>query len=189
MVTIFNGATQLGTVVLTASHITARSVEFTPTTPLAAGSPSFTATITDAIGRVSAPSSPLSVTINTDVSIADSTYTENQSTPIFIDSVASVTNTGNANYSGGSINFAVTGQSSSETLGLSTVGSPDTNTGVISIVGSAVHRGTGSGSTVIGSVDGTLNGQGGQALKINFTTGFTNGQFDIGTNLSPNHHR
>src|SRR6185369_2018091 len=63
-VKLFDGATQVGTAILSAANITAGFVDITSST-LTAGSHSLTATVTDAATNVSAASAALAVTIDT----------------------------------------------------------------------------------------------------------------------------
>jgi trimeric autotransporter adhesin len=94
-----------------------------------------------------------------------------------------LTNT-SQNYAGQSATFAITSPAATEILSLQTVGSASTTLNAISVVGSTVFRGTGSGSTVIGAIDGTLDGTAGKNLKINFTNSFVNGDFSDATVVS-----
>ena len=81
------------------------------------------------------------------------------------------------NYAGGKLTVSLGSAASDEQLGLTRVEVADTATGAISVVGDFVYRGTGSGSEVIGAVDGIKNGANGQQLVVNFSQGFTNGDF------------
>ena len=78
-----------------------------------------------------------------------------------------LTNT-SQNYAGQSVTFSITSPAATEVLYLQKVGSASTTLNAISVVGSSVFRGTGSGSTVIGAIDGALDGTAGKNLKINF---------------------
>ncbi len=111
--------------------------------------------------------------------LSDFSYTED-SGAVVVDS--NMTISGASDFRGGYIEFSLTGGTTTETLGLVTSGSASTAAGVVSIVGSAVYRGTGSASEIIGSVDSTYNGLNGQALRINFSNGFVNGSFQTGSN-------
>jgi hypothetical protein len=123
------------------------------------------------------------MTSQANVGIQDATYSENQGT-IDLGGQASFAGSGVANFAGGYIEFAITSATSFETLGLKVVSSASTTLGDISIVGAIVYRGTGTGTEVVGSVDATLNGQGGNALRINFAAAFENGSFNAGTDGS-----
>ncbi|MBK1660250.1 hypothetical protein [Paracraurococcus ruber] len=113
------------------------------------------------------------------VDLAHLSYAEG-SGPTLIDTAALVT--GSGSYRGGSLTFTLSpGGNVGETLALMGSGTADTAAGAISVVGTTVYRGTGSGAEEIGSVDATLDGQDGTALRINFNgSGFPNGSFDQG---------
>jgi hypothetical protein len=89
---------------------------------------------------------------------------------------------GGTNYSGGYLEFALTGGTAEDTLGLVTDGTASATDGQLSIVDGTVYLGNGSVATVIGSVDSTYNGQSGQILRINFSNEFENGNFNTGSN-------
>src|SRR5690606_27961887 len=63
-VRLSSGATLVGTAVLNASNVSAGFVDITTTTLGADGSKTLTATVTDAAGNVSDPSSALALTID-----------------------------------------------------------------------------------------------------------------------------
>ncbi|WP_066257297.1 VCBS domain-containing protein [Hydrogenophaga flava] len=111
--------------------------------------------------------------------LSDFSYTEDSGT-VVVDS--NITIGGASDFSGGYIEFSLTGGTTTETLGLVTSGSASTASGVVSIVGTTVYRGTGSASEIIGSVDSTYNGLNGQNLRINFSNAFVNGSFQTGSN-------
>lgn len=93
-----------------------------------------------------------------------------------------ITITGGTDYLGGSLQFAISSSTSTETLALATVSSPSTTNGAVSVVGTSVYLGDGTTANRIGSVDGTANGAAGQPLKINFnTSAFANASFEDGT--------
>jgi hypothetical protein len=100
--------------------------------------------------------------------------------PVLVDAAAEIIGAGS--YRGGSLTFALSADGdASELLGLGTTGTADTAAGVISAVGGTIFRGTGTGAEAIGSVDATLDGQDGAALRINFVgSAFQNGAFDEG---------
>ena len=110
--------------------------------------------------------------------LSDFTYTED-SGAVTIDQT--ITISGASDFRGGYIEFAVTGATSFETLGINRLTNADITAGVISVVGSTVYRGTGSAAEVIGSVDSTYNGQNGQPLRFNLSNAFQNGSFEAGT--------
>ena len=93
----------------------------------------------------------------------------------------SITNGGDYG-GGGSLTVAVTSADASETLSLTKVSSASTANNVVSVVGSSLYLGSGGGSNVIGSIDGTNNGENGNSLQINFLSdSFTNASFETGT--------
>lgn len=105
-------------------------------------------------------------------------YTE-QDPPVQIVPAATLTaDTPAQNYAGGKLTVAVGSAASDEQLSLTRVQTADTTSGAISIVGDFVYRGTGTGTEIIGAVDGIKNGQNGNDLVINFSQGFTNGNFE-----------
>jgi hypothetical protein len=82
---------------------------------------------------------------------------------------------------GGSLTVAVTSADTSETLSLTKVSSATTANNVVSVVGSSLYLGSGGGSNVIGSIDGTNNGENGNSLQINFLSdSFSNASFETG---------
>ncbi|MEM7579165.1 MAG: DUF4347 domain-containing protein, partial [Cyanobacteria bacterium P01_A01_bin.80] len=117
----------------------------------------------------------LAPTIN---NLDNSFYTE-QNSPITLDS--DITFSGGANYGGGYLEFSLSNPTSSDFLSLSTDANPSTVNGEISIVGNIVYLGDGTNAVIIGNLDSTLNGQNGQNLRINFTAGFANSDFSIGS--------
>lgn len=105
-------------------------------------------------------------------------YTE-QAAPTLVG--ADVTVAGGGSFAGQHVDFAVTDATSAEALSLQTDGGPVATDGVVSVVGASVYLGNGSGADVIGSIDPTLDGQGGRALRVNFTSAFTNASFETGS--------
>ena len=68
-----------------------------------------------------------------------------------------------------------------ETISISSVSSPDTTNGTLSIVNGSVYKGNGLSSELIGSLDPTRNGTNGLPLRINyFKPSFVNGSFEDG---------
>ncbi|MBD1833768.1 cadherin-like domain-containing protein [Cyanobacteria bacterium FACHB-472] len=110
--------------------------------------------------------------------LSNSSYTE-QAPAIVLDN--NVAFSGGTNYQGGYLEFSLNTATSSDSLTLVTGGSASTVNGQISIVGTTVYLGNGTRAAVVGSVDPTFNGENGQKLRINFSTGFTNGNFDLGS--------
>jgi hypothetical protein len=82
---------------------------------------------------------------------------------------------------GGSLSVVITSVDTSETLSLEKVGSASTSNNIVSVVGSTLYLGSGSGFNVIGSIDSTNNGINGNSLQINFLSdSFTNASFESG---------
>ena len=63
-------------------------------------------------------------------------------------------------------------------LGLTSVETPVTTSNVVSVVNGVVYIGRVSTAEAIGQVDGTLNGQDGKKLRVNFSTSFQNAGFE-----------
>jgi len=82
------------------------------------------------------------------------------------------------NYAGQYIDFKISDETTTESLGLITANSASNTAGEVTIVGSAVYLGDGTSAKVIGQVDSTLNGQDGNNLRINFAVDFVNGDFN-----------
>ncbi|MGV8965609.1 MAG: fibronectin type III domain-containing protein [Cellulomonas sp.] len=102
-------------------------------------------------------------------------YTE-QASPTLIGQ--DVTVTGGGSFAGQFLDFAVSGAASSEALSLQMVGSPVTTNGVVSVVGGSVYLGNGTTADIIGSINGTNDGQAGRALRVDFTSAFVNAGFE-----------
>ncbi len=137
----------------------------------------FTATVSD--GSVSS-----NTTITVDINAVPESvqgYVEQDSaiTPLIN---ATITTEGDVSYSGGYMDFEVNDSESSETIGLIRSDTASIVNGAVTIVGNAVYLGDGTTAKVIGSVDGTLNGENGQKLRINFSVDFENGDFEVGAN-------
>ncbi|TLT02521.1 DUF4347 domain-containing protein, partial [Aliarcobacter cibarius] len=81
-------------------------------------------------------------------------------------------------YGGGFIEFNLNSSTSSETLGIQKVTTPDITADTVSIVGNSVYLGNGTSASVIGQIDAVYNGENGQKLKINFSVDFANGNFN-----------
>ncbi len=100
--------------------------------------------------------------------------------PVIVSPSMSVTNGGDYG-GGGSLTVEVTSADASETLSLIKVSSPSTASNVVSVVGSSLYLGSGGGSNIVGSIDGTNNGENGNSLQINFLSdSFTNASFETG---------
>jgi len=103
-------------------------------------------------------------------------YTENAS-PVILDSDVTVTGTA---FAGGDILIDMSGGEATDVLSLTSDGDVNAS-GAISLDGISVYLGNGSGRDKIGEVDGTLNGTGGQDLKILMSSPMTNASFETGT--------
>lgn len=106
--------------------------------------------------------------------LADVTYTENDSATLVANNVTISSGT---NFSGGYVEFSLSGSTSTETLSLVKASTASIVNGQISIVGNGVYIGNGSVAVLVGSIDNTYNGENGQKLRINFSNTFTNGNF------------
>ena len=95
-----------------------------------------------------------------------------------------VTVTGGGSYADGYLEYAITGATASETLGVITQAQPSMVDGQVTVVGGNVYLGTGGDFKQIGSVDATRNGQNGMPLRINFSSPLENSDFSGG--LQPN---
>jgi|GEM_PF-855504 len=135
----------------------------------------FTLDVSD--GAVSAQTT---LTINiTATAETTSTYVEQSSATLILTDTSIDTE---ESYDGGYIDFEVGDATASEILSLSKVDTADITNGVISIVGSTVYLGNGTGASAIGQIDSVYNGENGQKLRINFVVGFTNGDFNASSN-------
>lgn len=94
-----------------------------------------------------------------------------------IDSDFSVS--GGSEYTEGSVLFSLTGASGNDQLVLGSASDPNAS-GAISVSGSEIYLGNGSGKNRIGSIDSTEDGSNGQNLLINFSTPLENAGFETG---------
>ncbi len=105
--------------------------------------------------------------------LADRSYTEQEPAkllaPLFSIS-------GGQYYDDGYFEVRGTG-SATETLALSSSATPNV-AGQVSVSGSEVRVGTGSGTMRVGTIDSYYNGTAGRALRINFAAPLTNGGFE-----------
>lgn len=81
------------------------------------------------------------------------------------------------NYSGGWIEYAVDTSTSADTLFFETSTVASTTLDSITVVGTTIFKGNGTGADAIGTIDGTKNGKDGNNLKVTFSNTFTNGSF------------
>jgi hypothetical protein len=100
----------------------------------------------------------------------NNTYAEHVA-PIIIH--PNFTVTGGTGFGGGYLLFDLTNGSLGDQLGINSDANPNA-VGAISVQGTGIFLGNGTTSSIIGSIDGILNGQNGQKLKINFTSNFAN---------------
>lgn len=103
------------------------------------------------------------------------TYTEGDG-PVTIAPNAVVTESGS--FADGYVEFSIAGATSTESLTLPTVSTPDPTSGAVSVVGDAVFLGLGSGAyKQVGTVDPVKDGLAGHALRVNFSAVLPNGDF------------
>ena len=87
---------------------------------------------------------------------------------------------GGSSYAGQFVEFAVGSAAATDLLSLAVDGAPVSTAGIVSVVGSSIYLGNGSGADPIGSIDSVRNGQGVQPLRVNFTSAFVNPGFETG---------
>lgn len=97
--------------------------------------------------------------------------------PITVDN--NITVSGGGTYTEGFVRFAVSSPNAGDQFTLSSSGTPDA-AGAISVDGSDVYLGNGSGRDRIGSVDPVENGRNGQPLKVLFSSPLPNAGFEEG---------
>ena len=113
------------------------------------------------------------------VNLSDSSIniTEGDS-PVYVDQ--NVTVTSSTSFDDGWVRFSVGDSGTGDNFSVVSNANPTAN-GAISFSGSSVYLGDGSGKMPIGIIDGTENGQNGNALKINFSSPMANSGFESGT--------
>ena len=113
------------------------------------------------------------------VNLSDSSIniTEGDSS-VYVDQ--NVTVTSSASFDDGYVRFSVADANAGDSFSVVSNANPNAN-GAISFSGSKVYLGDGSGTTVIGIIDSTENGQNGKALKINFSSPMANSGFENGS--------
>ena len=100
-------------------------------------------------------------------------------TPVRLDDDVTLSSSGS--FSDGYLLFDNTGPSvNGDVLSILSDSNPNAY-GAISLVGSTVYLGNGSGKDVIATIDGTLNGENGKDLKILFSAELPNGGFEAGS--------
>ena len=110
---------------------------------------------------------------------ASNNYTENQGL------ISLIHDTGiydGADYSGGYITFDITNSTVNDQITIVDDGVPSVVNNELTVVGTSVYIGNGTVATLVGSVDGSENGQNGQPLKINFSNAFKNADYSVGNN-------
>lgn len=119
--------------------------------------------------------------------LPDPTFTQtitpiavNEQTPVQVFPGLTFVDSG-TNYSGGWIEYAVDSSTAADTVYLETATSALTTQDSITVVGSTIFKGNGTGADAIGTIDGTKNGQNGNNLRITFSNTFTNGNFTNNT--------
>ncbi len=106
--------------------------------------------------------------------LSNMAYTENDA-PIVLDN--DITFTNGMSYGSGYMEFSLYRSATTDLLTLKSDATPN-NSGAISIVGTDVFLGTGSGTNRIGSIDETKNGQNGQPLRVLFASPLINSGFE-----------
>lgn len=112
--------------------------------------------------------------------VPTSPITVNEQTPVQVFPGLTFVDSG-TNYSGGWIEYAVDTSTGADTLFLETATVALTTLDSITVVGSTIFKGNGTGADPIGTIDGTKNGQNGNNLRITFSNTFTNGGFTDNT--------
>ena len=104
------------------------------------------------------------------------TYTANQG---WFNVGNGVSISGLSAYDGGYLQFDITSPSADagDQFRINSAANPNV-LNAISVASGIVYKGTGSGIDAIGTVDATLNGTGSRALRINFSSAFTNPSFE-----------
>ncbi|MFL2802104.1 MAG: cadherin domain-containing protein [Paracoccaceae bacterium] len=111
--------------------------------------------------------------------LTDLSYNEQAALSV-IDSDISITGgaTGGDNYAGGFLEFSLSSADSHDFLRFSNDGAASTTNGQVSIIGSVVYVGNGTGAAILGNVDSTKNGLNGNPLRVNISNSFQNGNFE-----------
>lgn len=87
---------------------------------------------------------------------------------------------GGDSYTDGSITFSLASATTSDTLSILSESNPNAE-GAISVTGSDIYLGNGSGRDRVGSIDPIQNGEAGADLKILFSSPLENSSFEDGT--------
>ena len=88
------------------------------------------------------------------------------------------TTTAGDKYEGGWIEFSLSTAQTTDILKFTDDGSASTVNGQVSIVNSIIYVGNGTGAAILGNVDSTKNGLNGNALRVNISNKFQNGNFE-----------
>lgn len=107
----------------------------------------------------------------------------NEQTPVQVFPGLTFVDSG-TNYSGGWIEYAIDTPTAADSIYFETATVASTTMDSITVVGSTIFKGTGTGADAIGTIDGVKNGQNGQNLKVTFTNTFTNGSFSDNTSTT-----
>jgi len=108
--------------------------------------------------------------------LSDKTLIRNSPAAIFDGDVSF---TGGGNYVDGFVRFSLAGATASDQFTLTSDANVNAS-GMISLVGTELYLGNGSGRDRIGAIDATENGQNGQPLKILFSSPLVNAGFETG---------
>ena len=92
--------------------------------------------------------------------------------------IAGGTSSAGDKYEGGWIEFSLSTAQSTDVLKFTDDGSASTVNGQVSIVNSIIYVGNGTGAAILGNVDSTKNGLNGNALRVNISNKFQNGNFE-----------
>ncbi|REL28146.1 tandem-95 repeat protein [Thalassotalea euphylliae] len=109
----------------------------------------------------------------------DNSYTENQGKIAIDHNFAAFTG---SDYSGGSLATTISNSTAHDKLTLAADANTSTTSGELSVVGNQVFLGDGSTAIPVGSVDSTNNGDSGKSLQVNFSAGFENANYEVGSN-------
>ncbi|REL36662.1 Ig-like domain-containing protein [Thalassotalea euphylliae] len=113
----------------------------------------------------------------------DNSYTENQGKIAIDHNFAAFTG---SDYSGGSLATTISNSTTHDKLTLAADASTSTTNGELSVVGNQLFLGDGSTAIPVGSVDSTNNGDSGKSLQVNFSAGFENANYEVGSNGDTN---
>ena len=113
----------------------------------------------------------------------DNSYTENQGKIAIDHNFAAFTG---SDYSGGSLATTISNSTTHDKLTLAADASTSTTNGELSVVGNQLFLGDGSTAIPVGSVDSTNNGDSGKPLQVNFSAGFENANYEVGSNGETN---